>query len=458
MRRSSKKAISLLLSLCMLLSILIMPIPVQAEGAGSIATMGPNPKYAIGQEVGVLVDDTDLCTDTVDVTVTSNLNPGGVVLSLPKDNSNPGKYSGKIMISSDLNDPGQPNRIQAENGDTITFSYNDGGEVRSTGISVANRVGKPSSSVDPLQPVKALEVNSVSNLYKGNNQIAIRFRNVSALNGDFSGLIADINTGSDVKHLAYDAETDRIEYHDNDAATWRLYDDSISGLDFGSLSITIKNGDDVIGDSRVTHVIQRIGANQEFTSLNNYQTTDTVLSFSTDNSDYPWNIEESPTLSATVRLENGTLECEPSVVVMSDNKLELTIPANASAAEGRRIVSIYEEGELLADWAKGYIKAAYDKGIISPYADGTFRPSQSITRAEMVEMLVKAMGLKPAGDAAAFKDQKDIPANVRPYVAKAAELNIIAGKGDGMFHPADSLTRAEASKVIIEMIEVLGKM
>jgi hypothetical protein len=68
------------------------------------------------------------------------------------------------------------------------------------------------------------------------------------------------------------------------------------------------------------------------------------------------------------------------------------------------------------------------------------------------------MGLKPAGDAAAFKDQKDIPASVRPYVTKASELNILVGKGDGKFYPKDSLTRAEASKVIVEMVEVLGKL
>lgn len=121
-------------------------------------------------------------------------------------------------------------------------------------------------------------------------------------------------------------------------------------------------------------------------------------------------------------------------------------------------VSVFKDAKDIAGWAKGYIKAAYDKGIITPYEDGTFKSAQSITREEMAVMLVKAMGLKPAGDAAAFKDQKDIPASVRPYVTKASELNILVGKGDGKFYPKDSLTRAEASKVIVEMVEVLGKL
>ena len=43
-------------------------------------------------------------------------------------------------------------------------------------------------------------------------------------------------------------------------------------------------------------------------------------------------------------------------------------------------------------------------------------------------------------------------------MAKAVEKGILSGKPDGKFHPADPLTRGEAAKVIIEMVEVLGTL
>ncbi len=119
-------------------------------------------------------------------------------------------------------------------------------------------------------------------------------------------------------------------------------------------------------------------------------------------------------------------------------------------------VSVFKDAADIKNWAKGYIKAAYEKGIISPYGDGTFKPAQDITREEMAVMIIKAMGLRPAGNGSEFKDRSDITINVRSYVSKAAKMNIIVGKGNNMFYPKDSLTRAEASKVLIEMIEVLG--
>ena len=42
-------------------------------------------------------------------------------------------------------------------------------------------------------------------------------------------------------------------------------------------------------------------------------------------------------------------------------------------------------------YATGYIKALYDENIVSGYEDGTFKPDNSVTRAEAVTMMNKVL-------------------------------------------------------------------
>jgi hypothetical protein len=43
-------------------------------------------------------------------------------------------------------------------------------------------------------------------------------------------------------------------------------------------------------------------------------------------------------------------------------------------------------------YATGYIKSLYDENIVSGYEDGTFKPDNSVTRAEAVTMMNKVLG------------------------------------------------------------------
>lgn len=44
------------------------------------------------------------------------------------------------------------------------------------------------------------------------------------------------------------------------------------------------------------------------------------------------------------------------------------------------------------NWGSGYVKMAYDLGIVSGYGDSTFRPENPVTQAEAVKMVVSALG------------------------------------------------------------------
>lgn len=55
-------------------------------------------------------------------------------------------------------------------------------------------------------------------------------------------------------------------------------------------------------------------------------------------------------------------------------------------------VTEFSDGKQFSYWSKEYVKAAVQKGLISGYTDGTFRPKNYITRGEMAVILTKAVG------------------------------------------------------------------
>jgi hypothetical protein len=49
-----------------------------------------------------------------------------------------------------------------------------------------------------------------------------------------------------------------------------------------------------------------------------------------------------------------------------------------------------QDGDAIEDWSKGYVGAAYKYQLMSGYPDNTFRPNQSVTRAEIVSLLSRS--------------------------------------------------------------------
>lgn len=99
---------------------------------------------------------------------------------------------------------------------------------------------------------------------------------------------------------------------------------------------------------------------------------------------------------------------------------------------------------------------AYLEGrqVIRGFPDGTFKPEQSVTRLQAVQMLLKAKGITD------FTAPDPKMADMKPgrygyqEVAKAVQLGIISGKtasdGTKYFDPAGSLTRGQMAKIIVE--------
>lgn len=97
------------------------------------------------------------------------------------------------------------------------------------------------------------------------------------------------------------------------------------------------------------------------------------------------------------------------------------------------------------NWAYDYIQALIKRGMLSGYPDGTVRPENPITRAEFATMVVQSFNITPGGSKV-FRDTKYHWA--KDNIAALAGLGYIAGYGDGSFRPDDLITRAEMVKLL----------
>jgi uncharacterized repeat protein (TIGR02543 family) len=108
----------------------------------------------------------------------------------------------------------------------------------------------------------------------------------------------------------------------------------------------------------------------------------------------------------------------------------------------------FEDAAQIPAWASTAVAQAVQAGIITGYDDRTFRPNAEITRVEMAVMIAKALGLKGELDSTGFADDKSIPAWARGAVAELKSLGLMQGVGGNRFNPASHATRAEAVTIL----------
>ncbi|GBF75543.1 hypothetical protein PA598K_03960 [Paenibacillus sp. 598K] len=90
-------------------------------------------------------------------------------------------------------------------------------------------------------------------------------------------------------------------------------------------------------------------------------------------------------------------------------------------------------------------------GIITGYADGTFKPDAQITRAEFAAIASRFDKLV-AGESGMFSD---VPADywATEYISSAAAKGWIQGYPDGTFKPGNAISRAEVVSLVNRMLE-----
>lgn len=97
------------------------------------------------------------------------------------------------------------------------------------------------------------------------------------------------------------------------------------------------------------------------------------------------------------------------------------------------------------------VNALHEYGIINGDNKGNFNPNSFVTRAEAAAIICRLLGIEENAKQASTTSFTDVPTNhwANGYVAKAAEQGIINGYGDGKFGPSDSVTYAQMIKMLV---------
>lgn len=133
----------------------------------------------------------------------------------------------------------------------------------------------------------------------------------------------------------------------------------------------------------------------------------------------------------------------------------LAMPATAFAAAGFPDSDV-EPGK----WYVGHVQEAVDAGIVRGYPDGTFRPEEGVTRAQVAEMLCRAEGAAlPEGEVDAENETPwtDVEGGMWYTHAMnwAYENGVFTGDsaGTSTVRPDDGILREEMAKAVASYME-----
>lgn len=128
-------------------------------------------------------------------------------------------------------------------------------------------------------------------------------------------------------------------------------------------------------------------------------------------------------------------------------KMMVTVLGIEPQAYSKELFKDVEAG----DWFASYVQGAYEHKIILGDADGQFRPEASISRNEVAVIFQRLKEKMPTINQeprAIFKDSDQIPAWAQAGVDYVFAQGLMTGYEDGTFKGSNSLSRAEAAVTV----------
>lgn len=106
------------------------------------------------------------------------------------------------------------------------------------------------------------------------------------------------------------------------------------------------------------------------------------------------------------------------------------------------------KGKKVDDWAKGYVKVAYEKGILDDVDLMYFNPQGPAKRHQVAKFVIRALGYeeeakKHMNEELPFVDASAVPLGSVGYVYLVNELGLMQGNPQKTFNPMGTMTRAE---------------
>lgn len=166
----------------------------------------------------------------------------------------------------------------------------------------------------------------------------------------------------------------------------------------------------------------------------------------------PKGVESGGITTGIVVEPDGSVRHVPTKVIMVDGRYFAQI--NSLTNSTYAVVWHPVEFADVADhWAKKAINDMGSRMIVDGGVNGNFKPKEDMTRAEFATILVRGLGLKLAEGKAPYAD---VNASdwYNSAIATAHAYQLISGFEDGTFRPSDKLTRQQAMVMIAKAMKL----
>lgn len=114
-------------------------------------------------------------------------------------------------------------------------------------------------------------------------------------------------------------------------------------------------------------------------------------------------------------------------------------------------VSIFKDAK--GKWFEGYVNAAYEKNIINGIDEENFGTGKAATREDIAVIFARTVGADGEGELT-FGDSAQVSKYAHNAIFALNQKGVISGYPDGSFRPKNSMTRAEAAVVIYNLLNI----
>ena len=140
-------------------------------------------------------------------------------------------------------------------------------------------------------------------------------------------------------------------------------------------------------------------------------------------------------------------------IVLSIAMVVCLAPTMAFAATTNAAQSNAAYSDIEGTACEGAVNVLSALKVVDGFTDGTYKPEQTVTRAQMAKLIVTALGV---ADYATAKTSKYTDMGTAtwaiPYVEYASNLNIVNGVGHGKFNPNGLVTYEQAATMIVRAL------
>lgn len=149
---------------------------------------------------------------------------------------------------------------------------------------------------------------------------------------------------------------------------------------------------------------------------------------------------------------DGSIRHVPTKIIQVDGRYYAKVNSltNSTYALVQHAVAF---SDMTGHWAQETVNGLGSRLIVNGAENGLYNPDREMTRAEFAAVMVRGLGLKPETGASAFTDVSEAEW-YNSAIRTAAAYGLAGGFQDGSFHPSERITREQAMVMLARAMDV----